>query len=128
MKKRFQLSPVLVELAIVTFFLALSTATVVQLIAKAAEISRAATNESAALIALENAVEEIKADPAAGAYDAGGVWKVSMESEGAVITGTVTRTRSAAGAYYDIDLTAEKGSSALSIAAGRYVGSGEAGA
>lgn len=127
MKKSIPISPVIIELAIVTLFFALSATTLVQLIFKAGEISDSAAVMSGELIALESAIEEIKADPAQGEYGESGVWAVSRSVGGVEITGTVTRTRYPAGSYYEIALTAP-GDEALSMTAGRYVSNGEAGA
>lgn len=122
MKKIGQLSPVLVELAVVTLFLALSTSVVIQLIAKAGEISRTAGAESRVLIAVEDAMEQIKARPDAEGFDGKNRRTVFMEDDGVQITGAVERAESSAGFLYRIELTAAaEGCEPILLRSARYV-------
>lgn len=123
MKKESQVSPVMLEILVVTLFLALSASVLTQLIAKAHEISVAATAESRALILAEDALERTKADPVGdGAFNEAGVRTFSTESDGLTLTCTVTRKLTDCGAYYDIAASAyDGGTLVLSLTSGRFL-------
>ena len=123
MRQRASFNPVLVELTVILLFLALSTAALVQLIGKAREISQGSEAGSRALILLEDALERTKADPeGGGAFDSAGVRQVNFSDDGYDVRGTVKRTLSVSGAYYEIALAAyDGGKELLALSAGRYV-------
>ena len=129
MKKSSGINPIMLEILVVTLFLALSASVLVQLIAKANDISRAATVESRALILAEDAMERIKADPVGdNAFDENGVRTFVSERDGLSVTGTVTRTVSKAGAYYAIRADAYDGVSlVLTLTTSRYLPETEVG-
>lgn len=123
MKKASTVSPVMLEILVVTLFLALSASVLVQLIAKAHDISRSADAESRALILAEDTVERLKADPVGdNAFDAGGVRTFTVEAGDVSVRGDVTRTASDAGAYYAIRADAyNKDALVLTLSTGRYL-------
>ena len=123
MKKSSGVSPVMLEILVVTLFLALSASVLVQLIAKANDISQSADAESRALILAEDALERLKADPVGdGAFDGNGVRTFTATDGGVTVTGDVTRTVSDAGAYYAIRADAYDGVAyVLTLTTGRYL-------
>ena len=62
-KQRGTMNPILVEMAIVILFLALSTSVVVRLIAAANVTAQQSAYESRAILAMERIAEQIKANP-----------------------------------------------------------------
>ena len=62
-KQRGTMNPILVEMAIVILFLALSTSVVVRLIAAANETAQQSAYEARAILAMERIAEQVKADP-----------------------------------------------------------------
>ncbi len=130
MKKRATFSPVLLELIVAILFFALAMSVVVQLIAAANETSSASALTSRALIAMESAAEQLKADPVGdGAFDESGERRFTVEpEEGMQLSVTVRRILGAAGTLYEFEITAAGSGKPLgSLSAARYV-SGEVGA
>ncbi|MPM29562.1 hypothetical protein SDC9_76102 [bioreactor metagenome] len=107
-KKHGSFSPVLIELAIVILFFALSTGIVVQLIAAASRISNESAFHSQALLAMETVAEETKAAPEGdGTFDECGVrtFETAVSDE-ITVQGIVTRDDSPEnGTLYTIDLS-----------------------
>lgn len=128
MKKSSQVSPVMLEILVVTLFLALSASVLVQIIAKARDISVAATQESRALILAEDLLERVKADPEGdGAFDENGRREVMAESDGVTVTCAIERQLYDTGAYYAIAAKAYSGGThLLSLETGRYLAEREA--
>lgn len=129
MKKRATFSPVLLELIVSILFFALAMSVVVRLVAAANETSERSALASRALVAMENAAEAIKADPAAGDFDENGERRFTREAERDILLNVlVRRSAGAAGALYEIEIEALGGGLPLgSLSAARYVG-GEVGA
>ncbi len=123
MKKESQVSPVMMEILVVTLFLALSASVLMQLIAKARDISVAATAESHALILAQDALESAKADPEGdGQFDETGARTFSREQDGVTLRCTVTKKSTPAGSYYTITADTLSGTTALiSLSTARYV-------
>ena len=123
MKKTSQVSPVMLEIIVVTLFLALSMSVLIQLISKAHEISAAATAQSHALILAEDTLERMKADPVGdGAFDAEGTRAFAVTADGLTVRGTVTRELSEGGAYYALTADAYNGGDRiLTLTSGRYL-------
>ena len=129
MKRRFGLSPVLIELIVVTLFLALSCATLIQLIAKARELSATATYTSDALLLAEDLLERTKADPAGdGGFDESGVRRIQQTQGELTLDGVVERVNTAGGALYQITVRARRDSrELLRLTTSAYVSGGEVG-
>ena len=128
-KKHGSFSPVLIELAIVILFFALSTGIVVQLIAAASRISNESAFHSQALLAMETVAEETKADPKGdGAFDERGVRTFETAVSDEIIVQTVvTRDDSPArGTLYTIDLSVlSKNGTLYTLTAEQYRPDGE---
>lgn len=127
-RKRGSISPVLLELAVVILFFALSASVVLRLFAAASDVSRESACRSRALLALESVAERVKADPEGdGAFDGGGVRTFTQQIEAdLLVRGVVTRDESnSAGVFYGIDLsvTAPDGT-VYTLSAARYVSGG----
>lgn len=125
MKKRATFSPVLLELIVAILFFALSMSVVIRLIAAADETSRQSAALSRATIAMESLIEELKAEPPAGAdFNAQGESHITRQAEeGIELVALVRQSEGAAGTLYDIEVTAYSGEEALgSLRAARYVG------
>ena len=129
-KKHGSFSPVLIELAIVILFFALSTGIVVQLIAAASRISNESAFHSRALLAMETAAEETKADPEGdGAFDESGVRTFeTVVSDEITVQGVVTKDDSPEhGTLYTIELSVlSKDGTAYTLTAEQYRSDGEA--
>ncbi len=127
-RKRAAFSPALLELVIVILFFALSTSVVVQLFAKASDVSKESAYHSRALLALETTAEETKADPEGdGSFDENGVRAVSKAfADDLTVTGTVTREPTDAGMIYEIDLSVNSADGTVyTLGAARYVAGAE---
>ena len=82
-------------------FFALSMSVVIRLVAAADETSRLSELTGSALIAMENAAEEIKADPASGPFDANGAYSLTRETEdGILLSISVWKTAGAGGTLW----------------------------
>ena len=129
-KKHCSFSPVLIELAIVILFFALSTGIVVQLIAAASRISNESAFHSRALLAMETVAEETKADPEGdGAFDANGARAFTVQSApDLAVAAIVTRDDSPEnGTLYSIALSVVSPTGeTYTLNAMRYVSRGEA--
>lgn len=120
--------PVLMELVMVTLFLALAMSVIVQVLALAEETSAQSAFETRALLALEDAMERAKADPAGdGAFDGDGVRSFQTVSDaGVTVLGRVTARAYGAGTLYEIALTAAgKREEPMTLTGARYVPRGE---
>lgn len=129
-KKHGSFSPVLIELAIVILFFALSTGIVVQLIAAASRISNESAFHSQALLAMETVAEEAKAAPEGdGAFDDCGVRTFeTVVSDEITVQGIVTRDDSPEhGTLYTIDLSViSTDGTVYTLTAEKYRSDGEA--
>ena len=130
LKRRGAFSPVLMELTIVILFFALSTIVVARLIAAASDASNESAFQARALLAMENAAEQTKANPEGdGAFDANGARAFTVQAaQGLAVAAVVTRDDSPKnGTLYTITLTvvSETGET-YTLNAMRYVSRGEA--
>jgi type II secretory pathway pseudopilin PulG len=129
MNRHHSFSPVLIEFLIVMLFLALSTASVIQLLAKASELSQLSVKKSEALICLENALEQARSNPEGnGAFDQEGNCMLIDHADGIDIRVLVKKTKATGGFYYDIQGSVSGDGQLLAqMETSRYVINGEAG-
>lgn len=107
-KQRGTMNPILVEMAIVILFLALSTSVVVRLIAAANVTAQQSAYESRAILAMERIAEQIKANPVGdNTCNACGARAFSVKiAEDLTVDCVVTSDDSPLqGTLYDIELT-----------------------
>ena len=107
-KQRGTMNPILVEMAIVILFLALSTSVVVRLIAAANVTAQQSAYESRAILAMERVAEQVKADPVGdNTCNACGARVFSVDvADDLTVDCVVTSDESPLqGTLYDIELT-----------------------
>jgi hypothetical protein len=123
-KTRGSLSPVLIELTIVILFFALSASVIVRLIAAAGATADESAYHARAILAMEDAAERIKADPAGGGSRAFSI----QAAPDLTVDCVVTRDDSPAqGALYDIELSVvSPGGDVYYLDAARYIADAEA--
>jgi len=124
MKRSRAFSPILLELIVAILFFALSMSVVIRLIAAADETSRDSSLTGRAMIAMENAMEEIKADPYGdGKFDMNEERRFIIHAEDDLsLVAVVRSTDSKTGTLYTIDIHATSGEKKLgSLSASRYV-------
>ncbi|MDD4075015.1 MAG: hypothetical protein PHC80_02880 [Eubacteriales bacterium] len=119
MKHRVGVSPILVEMVFVLLFFSLSAAVIVQLLGASSILSQRSAEKSGALLAAENAMEQLLSDPVAlsrgDARVSDGAYTLSLR---------VTPAPQSNGVFYTVDCAALKNEKTiLSLQGGRFVGS-----
>ena len=122
-RQNSQVSPILFEMIVVTLFLALSAATLVQLVAKASSMAQISGDQNAAMLLLTDVLERTKADPEGdGNFDPNGQRSLSGEQWNLSYQGTVKRSTGAGGFLYEISVTAYQGKKELlSLSTSKYL-------